>query len=181
LKNRLPTYLDEKSLVKACKQREREAQNTLFKQYGSRMFAICKRYLKDSMEAEDVLMEGFLKIFIKISEFKEDGSLEGWMRKIMVNECLMILRKRKIEWSNSEEVLQISEPSQIMEQMSADEIQVLISKLPDGFRTVFNLYAIEGYSHGEIAEKLGISEGTSKSQLSRARVYLQQKINANES
>ncbi len=180
MKNTSPTYLHENSLIWACKKGEREAQNTLFKRFGAKMFAVCKRYMKDQMDAEDVLMEGFVKVFLAIQDFKEEGSLEGWIRRIMVNECLMSLRKRRIEYGMAEEAVLVAEPATILEQLSSKEIQEHILRLPDGFRTVFNLYAIEGYSHAEIAERLGISEGTSKSQLSRARAYLQQKIKSNE-
>lgn len=176
MKTSPPTYLHEESLILACKEGDRGAQNSLYKKFGGKMLAICKRYLKDQMEAEDVLMEGFLKVFLKIREFKNEGSLEGWIRRIMVNECLMSLRKRKITYPMEEEALLVPEPAAVLEQMTSLEIQEHILRLPDGFRTVFNLYAIEGYSHAEIAEQLGISEGTSKSQLSRARVLLQQKI-----
>lgn len=176
MKTSPPTYLHEESLILACREGDRGAQNSLFKKFGGKMLAICKRYLKDQMEAEDVLMEGFLKVFLKIREFKNEGSLEGWIRRIMVNECLMSLRKRKITYPMEEEALLVPEPAAVLEQMTSLEIQEHILRLPDGLRTVFNLYAIEGYSHAEIAEQLGISEGTSKSQLSRARVLLQQKI-----
>lgn len=180
MRNTLLTYLNENSLIEACKRGDRGAQNALYKKLGPKMFSVCKRYMKDQMEAEDVLMEGFMKVFLRISDFKEEGSLEGWIRRIMVNECLMSLRNRKMEFVLAEEAVIVAEPAAILEQLSRDEIHALIMSLPDGFRTVFNLYAIEGYSHAEIAEKLGITEGTSKSQLSRARVFLQQKIRSNE-
>jgi RNA polymerase sigma-70 factor (ECF subfamily) len=180
LKNSSPTYLQETSLILACKQGRREAQNILYKKFGGKMFAVCKRYLTNAMDAEDVLMEGFLKVFLGIRDYNEEGSFEGWMRRIFVNECLMKLRKRKIEFSLADEAILVAEPATILEQLSSEEIQQLIIQLPDGFRTVFNLYAIEGYTHAEIAAQLGISEGTSKSQLSRARVLLQQKIKSNE-
>jgi len=176
LKTSLPTYLHEESLILACKEGDRSAQNCLYKKFGGKMLANCKRYLKDQMEAEDALMEGFLKVFLRINEFKNEGSIEGWIRRIMVNECLMNLRKRKIAFPMEEEALLVPEPASALDQLTSLEIQEHILRLPDGFRTVFNLYAIEGYSHAEIAEQLGISEGTSKSQLSRARVLLQQKI-----
>ncbi len=180
LKNSSPTYIHEKSLIWACKNGDRDAQNLLYKRFGGKMYSICKRYMKVQMDAEDVLMEGFLKVFLGIKDFKEEGSLEGWIRRIMVNECLMSLRKRQIEFTQAEEAVIVAEPATILEQLSSEEIQEHILRLPDGFRTVFNLYAIEGFSHAEIADKLGISEGTSKSQLSRARVFLQQKIKSNE-
>lgn len=172
---------EERNLVQACKRGERSAQNALFKKFGGIMLTVCKRYLGNASEAEDVLMEGFLKVFTSLSNFKEEGSLEGWIRRIIVNEALMQIRKRKMLWVDLDNQPTLQEPPMALEALSGEEILQLIDALPVGFRTVFNLYAIEGYSHAEIANLLNISEGTSKSQLSRARTFLQEKIKSYES
>lgn len=169
-------YSQESDLVNACKKGDSKAQNELFKKYAGKMLSVCKRYVGEMMEAEEVLMEGFMIVFAKISDFKEAGSLEGWIRRIMVNESLMHIRKRKMIWVELEDKIEVSDPEAVLFELEAEVILRMISHLPDGFRTVFNLYAIEGYSHQEIAEMLGISVGTSKSQLSRARVLLQKNI-----
>ncbi|RVU26014.1 RNA polymerase sigma factor [Sandaracinomonas limnophila] len=169
-------YSQESDLLNACKKGDSKAQNELFKKYAGKMLSVCKRYVGEMMEAEEVLMEGFMIVFAKISDFKEAGSLEGWIRRIMVNESLMHIRKRKMIWVELEDKIEVSDPEAVLFELEAEEIFRMISNLPDGFRTVFNLYAIEGYSHQEIAEMLGISVGTSKSQLSRARVLLQKNI-----
>jgi len=169
-------YSQESDLVNACKKGDSKAQNELFKKYAGKMLSVCKRYVGEMMEAEEVLMEGFMIVFAKISDFKEAGSLEGWIRRIMVNESLMHIRKRKMIWVELEDKIDVSDPEAVLFELEAEEILRMIGNLPDGFRTVFNLYAIEGYSHQEIAEMLGISVGTSKSQLSRARVLLQKNI-----
>ena len=169
-------YTNESDLVNACKKGDSKAQGELFKKYAGKMLSVCKRYVGAQMEAEEVLMEGFMTVFSKISDFKEVGSFEGWIRRIMVNESLMLIRKRKVIWVEWEEREELSEPESVLFDLEAAEILQMIHQLPDGFKTVFNLYAIEGYSHQEIAEMLGISVGTSKSQLSRARVLLQKNI-----
>jgi len=130
------------------------------------------------MMAEDVMIEGFIKVFGKIGQFKSDGSFEGWIRRIMVNEALGYLRKQKRipEDFLSEEASNIPDYQYADQNLDAQEIMVLIEQLPMGYRTVFNLYAIEGYAHTEIAELLGITESTSKSQLHRARAMLQRML-----
>lgn len=139
--------------------------------------AVCRRYLGVGPDAEDALMEGFMKVFSKIDSFKEDGSFEGWIRRIIVNECLMKIRKQGDNFSKPiEEAWGIGQADEAFMFMRTAEIEALIAELPPGYRTVFNLYAIEGYSHDEIASMLEISAGTSKSQLSRARTMIQQKM-----
>lgn len=142
------------------------------------MLAVCKRYLGAGPLAEDVLMEGFMKVFTKIDYFKEQGSFEGWVRRIMVNEALMALRKKgKMKFQETDFSYEVGEAAEAIMHLEVEELNRLIESLPTGYKTVFNLYAIEGYTHQEIAEMLGIQEGTSKSQLSRARGLLQQKLN----
>ncbi len=168
----------ERELVQACKRRDRKAQEAVFKRFAGKMKAICKRYVGVGPLAEDVLMEGFMKVFTKIDLFKEQGSFEGWVRRIMVNEALMALRKEgKMKFQDTDFGFEIGQAEDVFVNLQMEELNKLIENLPIGYKTVFNLYAIEGYSHQEIAEMLGIQEGTSKSQLSRARGLLQQKLN----
>ncbi len=177
----IPLFTSEAQLVKACQQGNAKAQRRLYERYASKMLSICRRYLADDMEAEDVMVEGFVKIFDKIGEFRSEGSFEGWMKRLMVNEALMALRKKKAEgFAIGIDLAEGEVYDGMGSKLEAEDLMSMIAALPQGFRTVFNLYAIEGYNHAEIAELLGISEGTSKSQLSRARVVLQQKIRQTE-
>jgi len=147
------------------------------------MYNICLRYAKNSDEAEDILQEGFIKVFDKINQFAGTGSFEGWIRRIMVNSALEVIRKRKIDFSVVD-TKYIQDPHEYtyntISTLNVKELLAVIQQLPDGYRTVFNLYVIEGYQHSEIAEILGVSEGTSKSQLARARNLLQSKLNETE-
>jgi RNA polymerase sigma factor (sigma-70 family) len=174
----IPLFTSETQLVKACQKADPKAQKRVYEKYAPKMMAICKRYLVDEMEAEDVMIEGFMKVFDKINTFKLEGSFEGWVKRIMVNEALMTLRAKKKEGFSVgyDQLFNETEPQFLNTNMEAEELMALVNSLPTGFRTVFNLYAIDGYSHAEIAKELNISEGTSKSQLSRARVILQNKI-----
>jgi RNA polymerase sigma factor (sigma-70 family) len=169
----------EESLIQGCLRAEPKAQRRLYEKYAGRFMAICCRYVSDEMEAEDLLIEGFMKIFERLGQFKNEGSFEGWMRRVMVNECLMYLRTKKRQGyeTSYEDILYEQDASDDQSSnLEAEELLKMISQLPTGYRTVFNLYAIEGYAHAEIAEMLGITESTSKSQLSRARVMLQKII-----
>lgn len=142
------------------------------------MYALCCRYVKDRMEAEDVLVIAFTKIFERIGQYKGEGSFEGWIRRVMVNESLTYLRKNKNMYLETDIEAASREPDyqQLENQLEADDLLKLIEELPTGYRMVFNLYAIDGYTHQEIADQLGISENTSKSQLSRARALLQRRL-----
>jgi len=164
--------MTDEQLVDALLRQDAGAQRQLYERYSRRMFGICLRYAKSHEEAEDLLQEGYLKVFQKISSYKHEGSLEGWIRKVIVNTALDYLRKQKINWTGLDSVPEQAEPPLIMEQMNTKNLLKVIQELPTGFRTVFNLYAIEGYTHKEIGELLGISENTSKSQYSRARASL---------
>lgn len=162
-------------LISGCKKNDRKAQNALYKRYAKPMFGLCKRYIKDISEAEEIMINGFYKVFMKMDQFRGQGSFEGWMRRIMVNEALMYLRRYNMNLSvelndniGKENVLKPD--AGIREQ----DILKLLDHLPIGYRTVFNLYAIEGYAHQEIAEKLGVSINTSKSQLLKARKKLKE-------
>lgn len=165
----------EQELIEGCRKQKAEAQQALFNKYAGKMKALCFRYVKDDMEAEDVLITAFTKVFDKIAQFKSEGSFEGWIRRIMVNESLTALRKKRSMFVETELEAADREPNYdtLGNELEAEELLNMIGNLPPGYRIVFNMYAIDGYSHKEIAEQLGISEGTSKSQLSRARTMLQ--------
>lgn len=165
----------EEQLIKQCRQGKERAQQAVYEKYADRMMGVCMRYLKDHDAAQDVLMTAFMKVFERISQFRDEGSFEGWIRRIMVNESLSYLRKHQnmsVE-VNIEKASREPDYQSLADHLVTEDIMKMISSLPVGYRTVFNLYAIEGYSHKEIASRLEISENTSKSQLSRARSYLQ--------
>ena len=154
-------------ILKGCRAGKREAQQALYERYSDLMFGICLRYIDSRDDAEDVLMESFYKIFHKIEDFREEGSFEGWMKRIVVNDCLMLLRKRShayltVELGSLEIADHTEEESDLP--YSFEDIKSLLEKLPTGYRTVFNLYVFEELKHREIAEMLGISIHTSKSQ-----------------
>lgn len=172
----------EEKLIRGCRDNDPRAQRDAFQLWAPKMLGLCLRYIKDHGEAESVMIGGFLKMFEKINQYSGEGSFEGWMRRIMVNESLSYLRKHKhtfmmVDAEEADREISYEEADQ---QLQADELLLIIAQLPDGYRTVFNLYAIEGYSHKEIAEQLGINENTSKSQLSRARNLLQLHIARHE-
>lgn len=174
----LQLFTNEGQMVKALQKGDPKAQRYFYDKYAARMLAVCVRYLTDQMEAEDVMIEGFMKVFERIDQYKSEGSFEGWVRRLITNEALMRLRTRRhIEVDiDAPEVQQQTNFEWAESMLEADDLLTLIAKLPTGYRTVFNLYAIEGYSHAEIAEQLGITESTSKSQLHRARALLQQML-----
>lgn len=167
--------LAETELVKRCIAGNRVYQEMLYHKYASKMFGVCLGYINDRDAAKDVLQDGFIKVFTSLEKFKADGSLEGWIRRIIVNTAVDHYRKlvrdqRNINMDDAKLVqFNVSIPDKILEK----ELLGLIHKLPEGARIIFNLYVVEGYSHNEIAEMLDISSGTSKSQVSRARVMLQ--------
>jgi RNA polymerase sigma factor (sigma-70 family) len=148
----------------------------LFERYVTSMARLCLRYLKDSDTAQDAMMEGFMKVFDQLKRFEYQGgySLESWIRKIMVNECLMRLRKNRSRFFMDTAEVDIETSEKIDGNLSAEEITVLINQLPLGYRTVFNMYAIDGYTHAEIASLLGITESASRSQLTHARTKLKE-------
>lgn len=165
-------------LIAGCKLGDRQMQQMLYHQTSAKMFTICLRYAKDRMEAEDVLQMGFIKIFKNIKEYRKDGSFEGWMKKIIVNTAIESYRKNKRNLAilAIDDIFEAELTGFDYNRLGVQDLMNLIQKLADGYRIVFNMYAIEGYSHKEIAQKLGISVGASKSQLSRARAILQQEI-----
>jgi RNA polymerase sigma factor (sigma-70 family) len=172
----------EEELIKGCVRRERTAQKRLYEQFSPKMYTICCRYVKNAMEAEDVLVTAFTKILDRIDQYKFEGSFEGWVRRVVVNEALTYLRRNRSMYLETELEEADREPdySSLSDHLEAEDLLRMIQELPSGYRIVFNLYAIDGYSHKEIADQLNISENTSKSQLSRARVYLQ-KVLADQS
>ncbi|TAH22522.1 MAG: sigma-70 family RNA polymerase sigma factor [Cytophagales bacterium] len=170
-------YKNESDLIADCLAGSRKAQEALYKKYSSKMLAICTRYLPDRSEAEDAMTNGFIRIFSQLENFRKEGSFEGWIRRIVVNEALALLRKKSKMYLEPVENADHHTDYQIEEKyLEAEELLAMVQKLPTGYRTVFNLYAIEGYSHKEIAESLGITESTSKSQLNRARNMLKAAI-----
>lgn len=142
------------------------------------MYAVCLRYAGSSEEAEDILQEGFIKVFKKIDSFRGDGSFEGWMRRIFVNTAIEHFRRKRylMPVTEKEENSMEGKYSSALDDLGAKDIMALVQELSPGYRTVFNMYVVEGYTHKEIADILGISEGTSKSQLSRAKVILQEMV-----
>jgi RNA polymerase sigma factor (sigma-70 family) len=171
--------LNETDLIQGCVRRDTIAQHTLFEKYAGILMTICRRYAGDQHEAEDMLQEAFISIFSHINQFKSAGSFEGWLRRITVNAAINILQRRKIKIvgiTNDQHEL-ISQDFSVLSDLNAEDLLKLISQLPDGYRVIFNLYAIEGYSHDEIAGMLKIKTATSRSQLSKARAILKDKIN----
>ena len=171
--------MTDEQIVKGCIDKNAIAQKNLYEKFSRKMMGVCLRYCDSTEEAEDVVQNGFISIFENIESFKGTGSLEGWVRKIMVNTALTNIRKNKKLKQNIElDSVEFMLPSNIYQNDSfaAKDLLKIIQTLPVGFKTVFNLYAIEGYSHKEIGEMLNISEGTSKSQYSRAKAHLQKII-----
>lgn len=171
--------IEEKDLIRLCRERDERAQKALYDALAPKMYHLCIRYMGDRESAQDILQEGFITLFSKLDSYSGEGSFEGWARRIFVNTALMSLRKS--------DVLKGSEEMDAAYSISADDISALdrigyaelmklIGELPDGYRTVFNMYVVEGFSHKEIGDALGISENTSRSQLQRARTLLQNKI-----
>jgi RNA polymerase sigma factor (sigma-70 family) len=168
------------NVVEMCKQGNRFAQNRLYDNFAKKLYRVALRYVPQPQEAEEVLMNGFLKFFKGLDQFeyRDDNSLEVWLKRIVANEALMVLRKQKslpfmVDSSEAEEISSLDAPDAAV---SAEAIYAAILELPTGYRTIFNLYAIEGFNHEEIANQLNISVGTSKSQLSKARKMLQEKL-----
>jgi len=171
--------MNEDILVKKCIEGDNRAQKKLFDLFAPKLFGVCLRYMKDHDLAQDTLQDGFVKIFTKLSDYNGKGSFEGWMRRITVNTCLDQLRKDqklKVNTPIDDVSFLVKDNHWIEEQLTAKDLLKLVESLPDGYRVVFNMFAIEGYSHKEIAEQLNISENTSKSQFSRAKSHLRRKL-----
>ena len=169
-------HQEEKELIELAVENNRHAQQKLYSKFSPKMLSVCRQYIKDLHQAEDIMITAFMKVFTNLKNFKHEGSFEGWIRRIMINECISFIRvQKKVKFIDDENYFEESF-NNIESQFSVDDIQFLIDSLPDGYKMVFNLYAIEGYKHQEIATMLGINEGTSKSQLSHARKMLQTNI-----
>lgn len=179
-RNKLPS-IHHQPLIQACLSGDRSSQNELYRSFAPRMFTVCLRYSKDRYEAEEILQEGFIKVFSSLQQYRAEGSLEGWIRRVMVTTALQRLRSRTplhavlpVDDADNHE---LSNEERIESRLSAKELLALVQSLPVAYRLVFNLYVFEGYRHKEISELLGISEGTSKSNLYDARQWLKEKIN----
>lgn len=172
--------VDEQGIIAGCLNGELWAQKKLYELHAPTMMSVCVRYVTDRETAKDVLQDGFIKLFTKIETFSGTGSFAGWVRRIFVTTALEYLRKndalkQSISIDEYNEYTEMSDIS-VIEQISADDLMKIIGELPNGYRTVFNLYVVEGYSHAEIAVMLNIGENTSRSQFMRARKLLQQKV-----
>jgi RNA polymerase sigma-70 factor (ECF subfamily) len=168
----------DEQLMDGCARNDRTAQEALYKKYASTMFGICMRYAVDTPQAEDMMQEGFIKVYAHIHQFRREGSFEGWLKRIFVNTAIEWLRRN----SQMNQMLDVeTTPINRVQQddfhkLSAKDLLGFVQSLAPGYRTVFNLYAVEGYSHKEIGDMLGISEGTSKSQFARARYMLEKMV-----
>lgn len=172
-------YSTEEKAIAACVRKDPAAQQWLFKKYYGSMLSLCIRYTGDRSTAEDVVQDGFITLFDKIHTYTHRGSFEGWVRRLFVNTALSYLRKNEAlrRAENLEDTARHTAAAEdTARNLSAKELMELVASMPAGFRTVFNLYAIEGYSHQEIAQMMHINEGTSRSQYARARIWLQNKL-----
>jgi RNA polymerase sigma factor (sigma-70 family) len=169
--------VSEPELIKGLQNGEAKAQKFVYEKYAGLMLGICLRYLKNHMDAEEVMLNGFVRIFQYAGQFGSKGSFEGWMKRVVINEALAFLRKKEpLHLAIEKDHIQLPSPASAESDLAVEDLLSLLHELPAGYRTVFNLYAIEGYSHKEIAEMLDITEGTSKSQLSKARLLLQKRL-----
>jgi RNA polymerase sigma factor (sigma-70 family) len=173
--NHIPTETD---LIKGCIDGNRQMQELLYKKFSSKMYGVCLRYSRNADDANDLLQEGFIKVFKNLLKFRGDGSFEGWMRRIFVNTSIEHFRK-KVKLYNVTEVQEntIEDTDlNILDTLAEKDLIILVNELSPGYKTVFNMHVIEGYSHKEIADILGITEGTSKSQLARAKGVLKKSL-----
>lgn len=174
--------MNEQQIIAGCRDQKREAQEMLYGKYARTMYGICLRYCSDEDAAKDLLQDGFIKVFANINSFQEKGSFEGWMKRIFINLALENIRRQKNIIQSSEniqelpEIVDSSTEEDEMYKISETTLLKMIQELPKGYATVFNLYAIEGYAHREVAEMLEITESTSRSQYVRARQILQDKV-----
>jgi RNA polymerase sigma factor (sigma-70 family) len=170
--------INEADLIKGCLNGDSKMQEELYKRFAPKMYAVCLRYSNNAENAQDLLQEGFIKIFRNLNRFRGDGSFEGWIRRIFVNTSIEYFRKKTNLFSITEKEDLIVEDNSLnaLDRLAEKDIIILVQELSPGYRTVFNLYAIEGYSHKEIGTMLNINEGTSKSQLARAKSILKKKV-----
>lgn len=170
--------ISESDLINGCLEGDRRMQEELYRRFSPKMYAVCLRYAGNAEEAEDILQEGFIKVFKKLDSFRREGSFEGWVRRIFVNTAIEHFRRKRylMPVTEKEENTIEGKYLSVLDDLAARDIMALVQELSPGYRTVFNLYVVEGYTHKEIADMMGISEGTSKSQLSRAKVILQDMV-----
>jgi len=174
---KIVTPYAEADLIEGCKQDNPKMQRALYNKYNRLMYGVCLRYAAGADDAKDIVQEGFIKVFKNIHSFQAKGSFEGWIRRIMIHTAIEHYRKRSRYFMvDIDEVYELELDADILGEMSCEEILDLVQQLPAGYRTVFNLYVMEGYTHQEISVALNISVGTSKSQLSRAKKLLQERI-----
>lgn len=170
----------ERELVKGCLAGDRRCQEALYARYARRMYAVCLRYARHELEAQDLMQEGFIRVFEKLKDFRMEGSLEGWVRRIMVHTAINCYRRKSFQQERFglEKLPEDPVPADALDRLGTEELMGMVSALPEGYRMVFNLFAIEGFDHAEIAGMLGCGESTSRSQLAKARRMLQSMINA---
>jgi len=171
--------ISESDLIKGCIEGDRRMQEELYKRFSPKMYAVCLRYANNPNDAQDLLQEGFIKVYRNLHRFRAEGSFEGWVRRVFVNTSIEHFRKKSTQLSSvSEKEENTIEDVDIsaLDSLAEKDIINIVQELSPGYRTVFNLYVVEGYSHKEVGELLGISEGTSKSQLARAKSILQKKV-----
>lgn len=170
--------MTEERIIQGCVNEEKSAQQHLYETYSPKMYYVCLRYARHASEAQDMLQDGFIKVFDNIGSFKSNGSFEGWIRRIVVNTALNYCRKSsfKQEQIGIEDYQDTVVKSKAVSNLGEKELLALIQKLPDGYRMVFNLYVIEGYSHKEIGEVLNVTESTSRSQLAKSRKWMQNEL-----
>ncbi len=168
----------EEELIRRCLKNNAKAQEEFYRRFASKMYGVCLRFAKNRMEADDFLQEGFIKVFMNLGSFRQEGSLEGWIRRTIVNTAINLIKKNQkyLQDTELDKADLVETRSSALEDLSTEELLGIIAELPLGYRMVFNLNVMEGYTHKEIGELLDISENTSKSQLSRARNALQRKI-----
>lgn len=175
--------MNEQILISQCLKNDRQAYNKLYQSFAPQMMLVCRRYAKSSCDAEDIMQEGFIKVFRYLKDFRFNGSFEGWIRRIMITTALNFYKKKRI-YQNEAELTYLPEAvvteQEALSNLAQAEIMTLVNNLPNGYRKVFNLNTIEGYSHKEISQMLHISINTSKSQLNRARMSLQKRLINNE-
>jgi RNA polymerase sigma factor (sigma-70 family) len=178
LTNESNLLLSESDIINGCLNKDRKMQEMLYHRFSSKMYAVCLRYCKDAEDAQDLLQDGFIKIFKNLEKFRGEGSFEGWIRRIFVNTSIEHFRKsvKKFSVTDSQEVT-VEDPSwNALDNLAEKDVIKMIQELSPGYRQVFNMYVIEGYAHKDIGEILGISEGTSKSQLARAKAILKKMV-----
>lgn len=176
---RMQEPMNEEELIRCCIKENRDCQRKLYEMFAPKMFALCLRYTNSREDAEDALQESFVRIFDNLDKFRFEGSFEGWLRRITVHTVLRLVQKKSpLKFAEDTETVKTADTApDVLGKMGEQDLMSLISKLPQGYRVVFNMFAIEGYSHAEIANQLNISEGTSRSQYARARKHLQHFVN----